>query len=332
MCVAAATHIKILGDSFEYNLVKLFTPAREGNKLKTMSSPYEALNLYFGDIHSHCEIGYGHGTLAEALANARQQLDFVAITPHAWWPDMPQEERLADLIAYHRRGFERTRQSWEAYLAAIDAANQPGQFVTLPGFEWHSNRYGDHNVYFHGSERPIIPALDLPALRQAAANLRRRGTDCLILPHHIGYLQGYRGINWEAFDSEFSPVVEIYSMHGLSEGGAGPYPYRHTMGPLDGRSSLRWGLQQGQVCGVIGSTDHHSAHPGSHGSGRLAVWAPELSREGIWQALKQRHTYALTGDRIGLQFSLNGWPMGSLVPGQPRAADRAAGGGFQLAG
>ena len=39
----------------------------------------------------------------------------------------------------------------------------------------------------------------------------------MVLPHHIGYRQGYRGINWAAFTPEFSPLVEIMSMHGASE-------------------------------------------------------------------------------------------------------------------
>ena len=31
--------------------------------------------LYWGDLHSHCSISYGHGTVEQALLRARQQLD-----------------------------------------------------------------------------------------------------------------------------------------------------------------------------------------------------------------------------------------------------------------
>ena len=55
--------------------------------------------------------------------------------------------------------------------------------------------------------------------------------------------------------------------------------------------------------GLIGSTDHHSAFPGSHGFGRVAVWAESLSREAIWQAIRARRTYALTGDRIEVMLN-----------------------------
>ena len=44
------------------------------------------------------------------------------------------------------------------------------------------------------------------------------------------------------------------------------------------------------------------------------VWAETLSRTAIWEAIKQRRTYALTGDRINLTFVLNGQFMGSICP------------------
>ena len=136
----------------------------------------------------------------------------------------------------------------------------------------------------------------------------------MLIPHHIGYKAGYRGINWDEVDPEFIHLVEIMSMHGAGESPTMPNRYLHTMGPLDWHSSLQYGLAQGHIVGVVGSTDHHSAHPGSYGHGRVAVWADELTRGGIWDALTARRTYALTGDRIALQFALNGQPMGAIVP------------------
>jgi hypothetical protein len=47
----------------------------------------------------------------------------------------------------------------------------------------------------------------------------------------------------------------------------------------------------------------------------MAAWAPELTRDAIWQALQQRRVYALTGGRIALAFALNDGVMGQLLPG-----------------
>ena len=276
---------------------------------------FEGFRPYYGDIHNHCAIGYGHGSIEEAFQNARLQLDFASVTVHAHWPDMPvDEERLAEVVAYHEHGFQRTHEQWEHVRAVVEANNQPGEFVAFLGFEWHSCEYGDHTVYFNGAEGDIIRASDLSEMRARLREYRAQGVDSFLIPHHIGYARGYRGINWDAFTSEFSPMVEIISMHGGSESPDTPRPYLHTMGPLDWQSTYHYGLEQGHLVGVMGSTDHHSAHPGSYGHGRLAVWAHELTRESLWEAMKARRTVALTGDHIALAVDVNGAPIGSVLP------------------
>jgi len=286
-------------------------------------SAYRGLNTYFGDIHNHCDLSYGHGTLEDALSNARKQLDFASVTVHAVWPDLPTDDPNLDyLVNYHKQGFSKAQAGWEHYLERIDYANNTGEFVTFPSFEWHSLEYGDYCIYYKdGGNRPIIDAPDLPTLR---GNLRDLSTAALLIPHHIGYKQGARGINWCAFEEELSPVAEIFSFHGLSESSDGPYPYLHSMGPRHEQSTAQYGWAQGNRFGVIGSTDHHNAFPGSYGYGRMGVWSESLSRDGIWNAIMQRRTYALTGDRIALAFALNDLPMGAVcTPSQDRSIDVA---------
>ena len=275
---------------------------------------YKNLTAYFGDIHNHCAVGYGHGTIEEAFQNARLQLDFAAVSVHAYWPDIPTDEvRLTPVVDYHQRGFKKTEEAWPHVQAVVEQNNQPGQFVTFLGFEWHSREYGDHNVYYRDGVGKIIRAADLAEMRQTLASLQDEGIEALVIPHHIGYKQGYRGVNWNSFTSQFSPIVEIMSMHGASESSDAPYPYLHTMGPRDWSSTYQYGLAQGYIVGVMGSTDHHSGHPGSYGHGRMAVWAEALNREAVWQAIKDRRTWALTGDNISLAFSINEGLMGDVL-------------------
>lgn len=296
-------------------------------------TPYTNLTAYYGDIHNHCGLSYGRGTLDEALHNARMQLDFASVTVHGYWPDVPRDDaRLDYLVDYHDQGFARAEANWPGYLDAIDAADQPGSFVTLPSFEWHSMAYGDHCIYFRDSAAAeIFAARDIDDLRARLRGLRARGHETMLLPHHVGYLQGYRGINWATFSPEFSPVVEIFSFHGLSEYSDAPLPYLHSMGPRDERSTIQYALAQGHVFGFIASTDDHSAHPGTYGYGRVGVWADDLSRESIWAAINARRTYALTGDRIALEFALNEQPMGSVLVATPeRWLEVAVAGGDSL--
>lgn len=203
-----------------------------------MLAGYEGLSSYFGDIHNHCDISYGHGSLENAITNARLQLDFTSVTAHAHWPDLPETDgRLASVNAYHREGFLRALEQWPRYRALSNEANAPGSFVTFLSFEWHSLRSGDHNVYFSGDQGEILPADSLEDMRARLRDLREHGIQSMLIPHHIGYLRGCRGINWSEFTPEFSPFVEIFSMHGAAESDDAPFPYLHTMGPRHTGSS-----------------------------------------------------------------------------------------------
>ena len=258
-------------------------------------------SIFWGDLHNHCAISYGYGSLRRAFRLARQHLDFCSVTGHASWPDMPTDrERYGRIIDFHREGFERLRRDWETVLETVRRHDDPGAFVTLPSYEWHSNAYGDHNVYALGDELDIVERDGLEDLDRALA-----GTETMIVPHHIGYGKGFRGIDWDHFDEHRSPVVEIFSGHGGSERDGGPYPMYHTMGPRTHLGTALHGLALGKRFGFIAGTDHHGGYPGHYGDGRTAVFAPELTRPALWQALKARRCYAVTGDRIELSLEVS---------------------------
>ena len=86
-------------------------------------------------------------------------------------------------------------------------------------------------------------------------------------------------------------------------------------------AALRNGLRLGFVAG----SDTHSARPGGsakeprpYWGGLCAVWAEQLTRRSLFEALRARRTYALTGARIALQFTVNGARMGSELPAAVR--------------
>ena len=280
---------------------------------------------YWGDLHNHCAISYGHGSLARALAVARQQLDFCAVTGHAFWPDLPDDPpdapgRYAHTRQYHLDGFAKLRAGWEDVQRQMAAAREPGIFETFLSYEWHSRADGDHHVVYAGDRGPLLGGDRIGDVKAAlvAAHSRGEAPPAIVIPHHIGYAAGYRGINWETFTPDCSPFVEIYSLHGCSESEDAPYPMLHRMGPRDGRSLASWGLRHGHRVGLVASTDHHSGYPGSYGYGRLAAAATELSREALWDAFLARRVYAATGDKIELGFQLNGAWMGAEVPASGR--------------
>lgn len=272
------------------------------------------LRPLYGDIHNHCNLSYGHGSLKGALENARRQLDFVSVTGHAYWPDMPVDDpSVAHIVDFHVRGFERLRQVWPGHFETLKSYHEPGKFTVFPGYEMHSCAHGDYTVVLKNLDAVEMIQQDTPAglLRELRS---RFGDDAFAFPHHIGYRTGARGINWETFEEELSPVLELISMHGCSETSLGDRPFLHSMGPSDGRNTVHSGWNQGHVFGVIGNTDHHSGYPGSYGHGRGAVYAPENTSDAVWSGLRARRTNALTGDNIHLLASLDGMLQGSIVP------------------
>ena len=267
------------------------------------------MSLLWGDIHNHCGITYGFGSLEHALNIAGEHLDFCAVTGHAMWPDMPDLcPETEYLIRFHQDGFKKLRDHWEEVRALVNKYNKDGQFITFQSYEMHSGEFGDHHLLSPDSDVALAyadsPALLLERLKPA------RG---IMIPHHIGYTPGYRGINWDHYDSRISPVVEVYSKHGCGMSDLSSYPYYHDMGPRDSRNTVYEGLRRGYRFGFVGSTDHHAGFPGSYGDGKAAVWSEEKTRAAIYRAICNRQTYAVTGDRIGCDFKVNGQRFGSIV-------------------
>ena len=49
------------------------------------------LKYFWGDLHNHCNITYGHGDMRSAFEAAKEQLDFVSVTPHACGRIFPEQ-------------------------------------------------------------------------------------------------------------------------------------------------------------------------------------------------------------------------------------------------
>ncbi len=275
---------------------------------------YENLNPYFGDLHTHCRISYGHGPLEDALKNAEEQLDFCSVTGHAHWPDMPApDERIQYIIDFHKEGFARLKAGWLKILETLKAHDRAGKTIIFPGFEIHMNSDGDRTIFYKELAGEILYADSLPDLYNRLNALNAAGNDVMSFPHHIAYRRGTRGINWETFAPEIEQNVELISMHGCSETSENTRPFLHSMGGSDWESTVQYGLAAGKIFGFLGCTDHHSGHPGSYGHGATGVWAESKTRDALWNAIRARRTYAITGDRIALKFSINGNPMGSVL-------------------
>ncbi|MPZ20221.1 MAG: DUF3604 domain-containing protein [Luteitalea sp.] len=288
------------------------------------------LKLYWGDLHSHSAISKdGVGENAFVFARDHANLDFYA----------PAEHSTGD-----RKDEGITSEEWEEIQQNVRRHDEPGRFVTILGYEASfPHPDGHHNVYFANARAPLYRQHEMGTLREL---WRRLATDrAFTVPHHTGIRWTPDGGGGAAtvFDEDhpLRPLIEIYSGHGQSERYAPKDPlsydqmlmvqrwknwfprqapetpdeYRALTGPVsaDGPHYARDAWTAGLRLGTIASSDDHSARPGQPSKGLAAVWASRLDRETIFDALRDRRTYGTTGQRIYLDFRLDGTMPGRSV-------------------
>lgn len=260
--------------------------------------------VFWGDLHSHARRSFdATGDLPFHYARDVARLDFYALTDHVEGlsDEMWQEIRL-------------TTQDWY----------DPGRFATILGYEaTFPAPWAHHNVYFRDDGNVRIgrhngTVQDL--WRQLVAG------EAMTIPHHTGVrfspkasnLPGGTGpnIDWQYANDAFRRVVEVYSGHGLCEYYDPDHPlaYQHCDFSLNdsavGPHYVQEGWLTGQRMGTICSSDNHQAQPGRRQTGLAAVWAPALTRGGIFDSIHNRQTYGTTGARVLLKVWVNDTFMG----------------------
>ena len=260
--------------------------------------------VYWGDLHSHARRSFdATGDLPFHYARNVAYLDFYALTDHV--------EGLSD-------------EMWNEIRLATQGWYDPGRFATILGYEaTFEAPWAHHNVYFRedgdvriGRHNGTVQDL----WKQLVAG------EAMTIPHHTGVrfspkasnLPGGTNpnIDWRYADDAFRRVVEVYSGHGLCEyyDPEHPLAYQHCDFSLNdsaqGPHYAQDGWLSGQRMGTICSSDNHQAQPGRRQTGLAAVWAPALTRTGIFDSIHNRQTYGTTGARILLKMWVNDTFMG----------------------
>lgn len=241
--------------------------------------------VYFGELHSQMWHSMGTGTTDEFFRWGRDVagLDFCAPANHYNWR------------------FEVTDGIWRELVDTCNRWNEPGEFVTLVSYESAGGNGGHRNVYYRGDDGAFDYWYRQPWGPEALWQwLAEGGQEALTIPHHP---KAMGGVNWSQRHDRYQRLVEICSKWGIAEEG--------------GPRSVQAALRMGHRLGFVGGTDSHyglanqGAYHVNDGNGLACVLAEEKTRDAIWRALYERRCYATTGDRILLDFALDGRPMGT---------------------
>jgi len=271
---------------------------------------------YWGDIHIHTKISHdGQGNDPFGYARDVSGLDFAGTADHC--------------SATGQAGYDQQ-------LAWAEQAYQPGRFVTVLGDERDTGdfsterwtNHGHYNVYFRSVES-FLKYIGQPG-EERFVNMLAEGrpqidpAEAMFVPHHTGICWGTEGNAGAVISMDdalagmgLRPVIEIYSHHGQSECYAPQHilsyelnrmrnPERRTNTSRPGPHYAQDYWMAGERLGVIASSDEHSGQGGRVHGGIAAVWPDELTREGIFDAIRRRRCYGTTGRRILMDFSVDG--------------------------
>lgn len=291
--------------------VKALAIKNENYYLKGISSKFNAISncmmveddneykLYWADMHGQTDFTVGTGSLDEYFSFAR-------------------EVACIDVTGWQGNDFQIDDRKWLEVRQKTKEYYEPNKFVTFLGYEWSGNTPGggDHNIYFLDDNETFYPSsnwLDWEGTTKLSENAfpvselweKAEGRKDFMAIPHIGGRYG----NLDYYSEEFIPCIEIHSHHGTFE----------------------WFIEEAMKrrlkVGFVGSSDDHTCRPGMSyplskdgkassfdvASGYAAIYAKELTREGIWEALKARRCYATTFNRLFLDVRVDGHYMGEEI-------------------
>ena len=239
------------------------------------------LRRYWADLHGQSGETVGMGTAEEYFHYAR-------------------DKAFIDMVGHQGNDFQITDTFWKELNRLTAQFDKPGQFVCLPGYEWSGNTGmgGDRNVFYRKEGRPIWRsshilvegATSTDAIYTADKLFETlEGEDCRVIAHVGGR---YADVKY-AHNGRVERCVEVHSTWGTFEW------------------ILHDAFDMGYRVGVVCHSDDHKGRPGATTPGASTFGAigglscyfmPELTRDALFEALRQRHHYGTTGTRLFLDL------------------------------
>jgi len=247
----------------------------------------QGTRLVHADLHNHTILSDGDGDPALAFGSMRSAgLDVAAITDHT--------------TLFAIEGL--SRREWDRVGVLADAADDPGNYTAIRGFEWSHPLLGHVNVWF---------TPDFTDLGQSSGMGRLyswiTGSGGVAGFNH----PGREIVRFNDFALNASALQPMVSMEIFNRGD--DYLFD---GWGDGRTSpLNRCLNAGWRTGLTGVTDEHGTDWGfPEGKGRTGIWVTENTRAQIQAAMRARCFFATRVSGLRLDATANDVRMGGEIP------------------
>jgi hypothetical protein len=248
----------------------------------------QSTQLVHADLHNHTVLSDGDGDAQLAFASMREAgLDVAALTDHT--------------TLFAIEGL--SQSEWNLTGTLANAADDPGQYTAIRGFEWSHPLLGHVNVWFTSDFVDLLGASGMGSLYNW---LTARGGGIASFNHpgrEIGRFNNF-GFSAAARDQlvacEMFNRTDDYLFEGWSDGLSSP---------------LVACLNSGWRTGLSGVTDEHGTDWGfPEGKGRTGLWVTENTRQGVFEAMRARRFFATRVSGLRLDATANGVRMGGSLP------------------
>lgn len=269
----------------------------------------ENYNIYFGQLHAHTAYSDGAGTCDQAFEyakNTAKQIDFLAITDHSNSFDNADKATILD-------GSMSTE-----WVEGHDLADKytDSSFVGLYGYEmtW-SNGLGHMNT-FNTAGFQSRTQKDYTTYSTALSNYYttlKTDTGSISQFNHPGTTFGDFS-DFAHYDEDIDSLISLIEV-GNGEGAIGSDGY------FPSYEYYTRALDKGWHVAPTNNQDNHKGYWGDANTGRTVVLADSLTRENVYDALRNMRTYASEDNDLEIQYTLNGEIMGTILDQSPDSAN-----------
>jgi hypothetical protein len=250
---------------------------KNNHRLK-VSVDDDTLTTYWGDLHCHSYFSPdAEGEPDELYYFARDlaKIDFVCVCDNDFYPS----KTLLDSEIHYT-----------AELAK--SLTIENHFLALAGYEWtyyrgNPSRTNNHRIIVFHQDSPV------EAVRRNESNGASEKTFKTYLDKN-GYFAFPHHAQWRFLNSSYEWGVEVTAAWGTYI--------------LDCDTVFK-NLNEGERFAFLGNSDSHRFMPGLSGA-LTGVFAPELTQQSLFDAIRKRRTFATTGNKTFLAFWLNDSFMG----------------------
>nr|MDT0658607.1 CehA/McbA family metallohydrolase [Micromonospora sp. DSM 115978] len=262
-------------------------PVRTAPGASRASLITQGTTLVHADMHNHTVMSDGDGSADQAFASMREAgLDVAALTDHA--------------TLFAIGGL--SQSEWNTTGNLANAADDPGQFTAVRGFEWSHPLQGHINVWNTSDFADLLRAASTNSLYNWLTG-RPGGLASFNHPgREIGRFSNFSfnaSARHQLAGLEMFNRTDDYLFEGWSSGLTSP---------------LVACLNAGWRPGLTGVTDEHGTTWGFHeGKGRSGLWVTENTRAAVFEAIAARRCFATRVSGLRLDATANGVRMGGVL-------------------